>query len=221
MSPRRHIGPEDRRRKGERRFWERVANQYDSWISSSFPDQYTVYNEVLTDHLAPEDRVLEIGTGTGKITMPLAESANHIVGVDISPGMIAVAEEKRRAAGIDNIEFHVADAYGLPFEEGSFDKVIAVNVLQILKEPERVVAEAVRVLRPGGEFLNITYCYRDSSIWDLFKLARWAIRFGIPRYWSNLHCREIREWFETNGLTVLESDRIWDRPVVLFLRGRK
>ena len=213
--------PDERRRRGGRRFWSRLAPRYDDWIRSSFEDQYRVFRSKISQHVEPVDKVLEIGTGTGNIALHIAPRVSRVVGVDISSEMISVAEGKLTAAGASNIAFQVADAYDLPFADGAFDKVVSVNALQTMKEPQRAVDEGMRVMRDGGEFLSITYCFGTSGLFEVLKLARWVFRFGFPRYWTNFKCTRVRQLFADAGFEVLDCTRLWRAPAVVFVHARK
>ncbi|MGK5676490.1 methyltransferase domain-containing protein [Micromonospora sp. URMC 106] len=89
--------------------------------------------------------VVDAGCGSGRAVAELAERGAHAIGVDLDPDMIAAAR-KRWPAG----EFHVGDAYELPLETGSVSGYRADKVLHTLDDPARAVAEARRVLAPGG-----------------------------------------------------------------------
>ena len=214
-------GPEERRRRGERRFWSRLAPRYDDWIRSSFEDQYRVFRSTIYQHVQPGDELLEVGTGTGDIALHIAPRVGRVAGIDISPEMISVAEGKLAATGASNIAFQAADAYELPFADGVFDKVVSVNALQVMKDPQRAVDEGMRVLRDGGEFLSITYCFGTSGLFETLKLARWVLRFGFPRYWTNFKCTRVRQLFVDAGFEVLDCTGIWKAPAVVFIHARK
>jgi ubiquinone/menaquinone biosynthesis C-methylase UbiE len=94
--------------------------------------------------------VLEVGCGTGAVTRLLARRPGvaEAVGVDPSPVFIAKAGEL--AAGLDNLSFEEGDGRALRFGDGDFDVVVCHTVLCHVPEPERVLTEALRVLRPGG-----------------------------------------------------------------------
>ena len=98
-------------------------------------------------------KVLDIGAGTGGITRLIASQAVHckVHGIDPSAELIDAA--KNRAAGIGNLSFAVGDAYALEFDDGHFDAVIFHTVLCHVTEPERALAEAFRVIRPGGQLV--------------------------------------------------------------------
>lgn len=102
-------------------------------------------------------RALDIGTGLGVLAVMLAEEgASQVVGVDISPGMLEQAEYlrlSRPTPGVERVSFRLAPAQGLPFVDESFDLVTSRLLLNHTRIPERIVREAVRVLKPGGILL--------------------------------------------------------------------
>jgi SAM-dependent methyltransferase len=103
----------------------------------------------LLGHLAPGLAVLDVGCGPGTITADLARlvAPGRVTAVDIAE---AALDEARRTAGIDNVEFAVADVHALDFPDGSFDVVHAHQVLQHVGDPVAALREMRRVCRPGG-----------------------------------------------------------------------
>ncbi len=98
--------------------------------------------------------VLDIGSGDGAIAQLLAPRTRSITCLDRSDRMIAAA--KKRLADQKNVRFNVGDMHELPFDDESFDAVLLFNTLTYAHKPERAVAEARRVLRPGGNLIVIT-----------------------------------------------------------------
>lgn len=107
--------------------------------------------------LGRDERVLDVGCGTGSLTFALAERADarSICGIDYSAAYIDHARQRCRDA---RIEFRVGDACSLPFPDGSFDRVLALLVLHFVPQPERAVAEMRRVARPGATVA--------AAVWD-------------------------------------------------------
>ena len=98
-------------------------------------------------------RVLDVATGPGYAAERAAARGAHPVGIDIAEGMLALARRSR-----PELEFRWGDAEELPFEDGSFDAVVGGFVVNHLPHPERAIAEAARVLAPGGAVA--------FSVWD-------------------------------------------------------
>lgn len=95
-----------------------------------------------------ENALLDVGCGTGTALIDLAPGVARAVGVDLSEEMLAVARERAPA-----LEFRAADATRLPFGDASFDRYRAERVYQHLQDPAAALAEARRVLRPGGRLV--------------------------------------------------------------------
>jgi ubiquinone/menaquinone biosynthesis C-methylase UbiE len=206
---------------GERKFWGKVAKQYDNWISEAFSDQYIVNKSKLSSMIQPDDVILEIGCGAGDMAFHLAPKCKKIIGTDLSPEMISVAQNRKLKSEINNVSFQVEDSYNLSFSENSFDKVICINALQVMKEPQKAVLEGHRVLREGGEFASITYLFGESGLLEYFKLTKWIIKYGKPKYWHNFKSEELTSIFKNTDFHIDEKEIIWKKPKVLFLRCRK
>lgn len=105
--------------------------------------------------LEPDVRILEIGAGSGRLAMELAQAgAREVIGVDVSPAMLERAERRRLSQedrGLARrVSFRLAASFGLPFAAGRFDVVICCQILHHLSHPESTLAECHRVLRPDG-----------------------------------------------------------------------
>jgi len=102
--------------------------------------------------IAPGMQVLEVGCGPGTFAPYLAEgvSPGRVTGLDLDERFIERARQKAEAAGIPNLDYVVGSAYDLPFSADSFDAVVSYTGLGVLRDPERALAEMIRVCRPGG-----------------------------------------------------------------------
>jgi len=105
--------------------------------------------------------LLDIGTGTGRMLEVLAPRFRRANGVDLSREMLAVARSNLERANLDNCTVRHADMYRLPFGESSFDAITIHQVLHYAEDPAAVVAEAARVLRPGGALLVVDFAPHD------------------------------------------------------------
>ena len=106
----------------------------------------------LVPHLVPGQRLLDVGCGAGFLSALLAEAVapGELVGIDFEPSQVDLARETAAQRGLDNARFQVADALELPFADGSFDVAHLGGVLLHVGDVDRALAEARRMLRPGG-----------------------------------------------------------------------
>jgi SAM-dependent methyltransferase len=104
--------------------------------------------------VAAGSRVLDVGCGSGAVTRDVARlvgPTGRVVGLDASPGLLAVAAELIERDGVaGSVELRVGQAQALPFPDGAFDMVLAVTTLAHLPQAEQAIPELVRVARPGG-----------------------------------------------------------------------
>jgi ubiquinone/menaquinone biosynthesis C-methylase UbiE len=133
--------------------WE--SKQYDDKWSISFDERCISYAREKFLKIAPEKRygkVLEIGSGTGFFIINLAQAGlvHEPYATDISPGMVEVCLRNAQNVGVHNMKARTADAEALPFEDGFFDMVVGHAVLHHLPDVQAAMAEALRVLKPGG-----------------------------------------------------------------------
>lgn len=117
--------------------------------------------------------VLEVGVGTG-LALPLYDPRLRVTGIDYSAEMLARAERKVAALGLANVSLRRMDARTLDFPDASFESVAAMHILSVVPEPERVMAEIARVLKPGGEVVITNHFARDRGV------LAWIERAAAP-----------------------------------------
>lgn len=110
----------------------------------------------------PVGRLLDIGTGTGRMLELLGPKSLQAIGVDKSSDMLRVARVKLEAAGIAS-SLRQADMYALPLGDRSADSVVIHQVLHYAQNPAAALAEAARVLRPGGRLLVVDFAAHDRE----------------------------------------------------------
>jgi ubiquinone/menaquinone biosynthesis C-methylase UbiE len=139
--------------------FDRAAQYYDQ--TRGLPAEVT---EQIADRLegagGTEGRFLEIGVGTGRISLPLHRRGRRILGLDLSVPMLERYRAKAMLAGLAPPPVMCADATRLPVRDGSVDAVIEVHVLHLVPDWRRAVAEIRRVLAPGGVVLS------ERRIWE-------------------------------------------------------
>jgi len=130
--------------------------------------------------------VLEIGAGTGK-NLPLYGAAERLVALEPDPAMRARAHMEARKSRVP-VEVVEGDAMALPFGDASFDTLVFSLVLCTVPDPEQALAEACRVLRPGGALRFYEHVRADGP-----RLARWQDRLERPWGWVGRGCHPNRD----------------------------
>jgi SAM-dependent methyltransferase len=130
------------------------------WHGRLGPEALAALGVALDSLEEPPRRALDLGTGTGKGALFVAERfpGAEVVGVDLSPAMIAEARRVVPPGLVDRVRFEVADAAELPFEDGAFDLVVLLNMIPFFPELRRVTA-------PGGTVV-VSFAYGpETPIW--------------------------------------------------------
>jgi SAM-dependent methyltransferase len=147
----------DEKRAQVREVYETIASEYDRRVPGSGPtdDVFTDTElDFLLEKIQRTDQVLDMGCGTGRFTVPLAEHAATVTGLDISSHMLTVNGRKLQERGLE-ARLVEGDMTALPFPDDSFDAVTSMLALMHipLEDRQQVFTETARVLRPGGRLL--------------------------------------------------------------------
>ena len=135
-------------------------------------------------HYGTAQRLLDIGTGPGQLLLALRKTLPdaELIGVDISPAMIAKAQRNVKTDGRDtHVEVRVASANALPFADGIFDRVVSTGSLHHWKDPVSALSETHRVLKAGG----------------------YALMYDLVRKMPKAVCRDVRARFGRFRLAIL------------------
>lgn len=156
-------------------------------------------------------RLVDIGTGTGRMIELLAPRATQAIGIDRSSEMLRLARVKLEAAGIAS-SLRQGDMYALPLPDGAADNVIIHQVLHYAHSPAAAIAEAARVLSPGGTLLVVDFAAHDR---EELRATDAHIRLGFED-------EAMAGWYASAGLNIdhIEHLRGGELTVTLW-RGSK
>jgi ubiquinone/menaquinone biosynthesis C-methylase UbiE len=181
--------------------WNRFAGIYDRFVAKDMAAYRALIGRIAR-RLRPDDRVLEVATGTGILALGLADHLRQMDAVDLAPEMIEKAKKKARESGISNVRFAVQDAYALSFASSSLDAVIIANALHIMPEPERALAEIQRVLAPQGVLIAPTFVHAGSRKAAVLSRLMSVSGFRAYHKWTE---PGYHAFLAQNGFAVIES----------------
>jgi ubiquinone/menaquinone biosynthesis C-methylase UbiE/DNA-binding transcriptional ArsR family regulator len=186
-----------------------------SWdqIRSLYVDEAKVEAALLNlfTQQAPRN-LLDIGTGTGRILQLFAPQIGFGLGVDLSREMLAVARANLDRTSLRNCQVRLADMYHLPLPDGGFEAATLHNVLHYADDPAAVLAEAARVLAPGGRLVVIDFAPHQL---EFLRREHAHRRLGFAD-------AEIAKWFAADGLEPDSPIRLEGNPLtVVIWSGRR
>ena len=142
-------------------FWDSVARIYDLFVNVVNRRAHVALRKIIANLIQPGDCVLECACGTGLLTEVIAQKCARLTATDFAPKMLTRAE--KNCTTFSNITFELADIASLGYPDGSFDAVVAGNVIHLLDDPMKALQELDRVCRPGGRLIIPTYMNRDKK----------------------------------------------------------
>lgn len=144
------------------RFWNKIARKY---ARDPIADMggYEKTLHLVQGLLSVEHEVLEIGCGTGTTALRLAPGTRRLVATDVSEQMIAIACEKLSNHSLTHVHFKVADADVPIAEQGTYDAVLAFNLLHLVTDLPQALSSAMHALKPGGLLISKTPCLNEMN----------------------------------------------------------
>jgi ubiquinone/menaquinone biosynthesis C-methylase UbiE/DNA-binding transcriptional ArsR family regulator len=139
----------------------------------------------------PFELLIDLGTGTGRILELFAARASRLAGFDANREMLSHARARLAAGGVRNAQLRLGDIFNLPLETGAADAVVIHQVLHFLEEPAKAVAEAARLLKPGGRLLIVDFAPHQLEAMREDYAHR---RLGFER-------ELVEDWLRREGLT--------------------
>ena len=201
------------------RFWDRAAAKY---AAKPVADQQA-YEETLARtraYLRPTDRVLEIGAGTASTALILAPEVADYTASDYAEGMVAIGQEKARAAGLDTLRVVQGQLGDAALGQGPFDAILAFNLLHLCDDPEAEIARAHALLAPGGHFITKTACLSGAMalLRPVIGLMRLMGKAPKVRFFS---AARYEAMLRDAGFEILEAENLPRKSPARFVVARK
>ncbi|ODS00159.1 hypothetical protein AUC68_03350 [Methyloceanibacter methanicus] len=210
--------------KSAAQFWDEQAEKY---AKQPIADM-RAYNATLDrtrSYLAKDQRVLEVGCGTGTTALHLCGSVGHYIGSDISSDMIRIASEKAFAQGARNVAFKTAGIGDIATTATPFDAVLGFNLLHLLPRLDEDLRTIASILKPGGLFISKTFCSLGPKAplkWRLMKIALPVFQaLGKAPFVQFQREAELKERIAAQGFDILEARHFVTDVSVPFIVARK
>lgn len=202
-------------------FWDALAESY---AKRPLPNPAATARklDLTRELLRPTDTLLDLGCGTGTILLQLAPHVAQAHGVDLSPGMVAIADRKAAAAGATNVTFRAQAAASLDdVADATYDHVCAFNLLHLVEDPAALARSVFRVLRPGGSFVSATACMGGRWLPPYFLILP-VMRFvGKAPPVTMLTADQVRGLLADAGFDQIRAPEVGAAADHLFLIARK
>lgn len=159
--------------------WDTISDRYLRDVDARFTDVVARCIELAA--LRPGEAVLDLGTGTGAAAVPAAQAigtGGSVVGVDISPQMLALAQRRLSSLRLSNVQLREGRGEEIPADDASFDVLLASLSLMYVIDREAAARECARVLRPGGRFVAAVWAGPEEA--DIVRFQQTAGSFAPP-----------------------------------------
>lgn len=203
-------------------FWDGIASKYaKSPIKNQEGYEYTLTRS--RSYLKAEDRVLEIGAGTGSTALLLAGSVAEFVVTDLSDNMLDVGRGRAAEQGIENVIFERRSASDLP--DGPFDVIMAHNLLHLVEDLPGALNAAYDALRPGGLFISKTFVKPTKGLQLEYRVMRVALplmqRLGKAPFVGMYSVEEFDRAIERAGFQIVEAGHYPAKEARRYIVARK
>jgi phosphatidylethanolamine/phosphatidyl-N-methylethanolamine N-methyltransferase len=165
-------------------------------------------------NIGDSDLVLDLGIGTG-VSLNYYPQRGHIVGVDLSAGMLREARKKIRERNLSHTTVFQANALQLPFGDSTFDHVFISHVISVVSDPIQLVKEAQRVAKPGARIVIVNHFQSTNRFLAL--VEKWLCPLCTKLGWrSDLALNDLikRTGVEVDYRYKLESIDLWETVVI-------
>ena len=201
-------------------YWNRRSQIYDSQIGPRYEEAYRKTVENILRYLTPADRVLDFACGTGIVTLPIARQVAEVRAIDISEEMVRRISAKLASQGVENVTAAQTGLFDEGLRVGSFDAVLACNVLLYVEDRAQTLARIRELLKPEGVFLSVTDCLGEGLTRERLR-KWWRSRTGRMPYVAFDKMRTLEADIAAAGFEVLETENLFQAPPNLFVAARR
>lgn len=201
------------------KFWDGIADKY---ARQPVKDEgaYAQTLDRIRSYLRPQDKVLEVGCGTGSTALTLSGAVDHVHATDLSGRMIEIARDKAQTQGVGNVTFSkLAAGRGLD-AGGPYDVVMGLNLLHLVEDLPGALAGLADQTTRGGLLITKTVCLGEmGSLWRLLLPVMQFV--GKAPYVGFLKIADLDHAIEKAGFEIIETGNYPASPPSRFVVARK
>jgi ubiquinone/menaquinone biosynthesis C-methylase UbiE len=198
-------------------FWDRIAPKYARTPIKNM-DAYEETLDRTRAWLKAEDRVLELGCGTGTTALRLAPAVAQITATDISPAMIGIAQDKAQKEGVENAAFRAGSVAEALTETEEVDAILAFNLLHLVQDLPGTLSAIRNQLQPGQHFISKTPSLGGRPLVRLVVTVMRAI--GKAPFVNFVRAEELEEMIRQAGFEIVETGDYPAKPANHFIVAR-
>ena len=205
------------------KFWDKVSFKFDK--RSHKIDQTEIKTlEKTKKYLNVNDIVLDYGCGIGTIAIEISRNVKKIHGIDISQKMIDVAKRKAAERNIKNLHFTQSTIFDERYKRGSFDVILAFNILHFLEDTQQVMTKINELLKPEGLIISVTPCLGEKKSFInilIFLLVFLQTKMGMLPYIRFFRICEFEDSIANANFKIVESESLDNPGEQYFIVAKK
>lgn len=197
-------------------FFDQVASEWEE-ISRQYYDE-SIKNKIIEKQiLKPDMTAVDLGSGDGYISRAVAGIVKKVIAIDISGEMLEQLQKKAAQNAIKNIETIETEAQEVPLQDSTADIVFANMFLHHIEDPEEIIHEIFRIVKPGGMAVVSDFHQHEND----------EMKKKMHDVWNGFNISDIKKWFKKSGFkninveTLKCDSSLQDKPRVFILTALK
>ena len=198
-------------------YWSKFANDFEERTNYVVGKNDMELIETFLSKQKALGKTLEVGCGNGTYSKILILEAENLTTTDFSDEMVAVAKERLKR--VENVSVEKANCFNLSYPDSSFNTVFMANLLHIIREPEKAVAEGKRVLKKNGKLIVISFTTEGMTFFNrLGMIYRYLKTYGKPSPTAQtLTVQKTRDMVKNCGFEIEEAKLIGNKSKAISI----
>lgn len=200
------------------KFWDKSA--YNFFLEGEKEKQsYINIIDRIKKYLKTSDIVLDLGCGPGLISNEIADYVKFIYAIDISSKMIEIAKINADFRNIQNIDYAYSTIFDDKYKNGSFDIILAFNILHLLDDNQKTMQHINDLLKPGGLIISVTPCIGERIFLNI-SISLLSFIGKIPKI-KSFKANELKESISNRNFEIIENDRMPDGIIEYIIVAKR